>query len=41
MELPFISLSSFILSLFGVLGVSLALFKAVDYSIIFFKKNME
>ncbi len=41
MELPFTSLSSLILSLFGVIGVSLALFKAIDFAVISFKKNME
>jgi len=41
MTLPMLSMSSFILSYFGVLAVSLFLYKSVDIAVSFFRKNYE
>jgi len=41
MTLPFVSVTSFILSFFGVLGITLFIYKSVDITILTFKKINE
>ena len=41
MTLPFVSMSSFILSFFGVLGITLFSYKSIELSIVALRKSYD